>query len=281
MTFVMPQTLFGYFSALSTLALTTNAAPSLIGITLRLPHIILWTWLNIVISDLANQRNESSILEDRINKPWRPLAAGRLSPKQARHLLVGGIAFVLLVTRILGGFQETALLFILGWVYNDLGAADENILLRNLTIAIAYMLYGLGALKVACGAGDCTIMPHAYTWLYMIGFIILSTMHIQDLKDIEGDRAINRKTFPLVVGQETSRRSIAVSVLCWSAICPWFWDVSRLAYEALMIFGIVIAWRVVVLRDIDGDRTTGKLWAYWLLTCYMLPSVSLIHQSRI
>jgi hypothetical protein len=46
----------------------------------------------------------------------------------------------------------------------------------------------------------------------MEGFIILSTMHVQDLKDIEGDRARNQKTFPLV-SQKISRWSIIISVL--------------------------------------------------------------------
>jgi 4-hydroxybenzoate polyprenyltransferase len=275
-TFVLPQTLFGFFGALSGLALTTNATPSLIEITSRLPRIILWTWLNTLIFNLANKRHETSVLEDRINKPWRPVAAGRLSTTQARHLLISGIAIVLLITRFLGGFQETALLFILNWVYNDLGASDENILVRNATIAIAYMLYGLGALKVACGVSDCTSTSRAYTWLCMIGCVIFSTMHVQDLKDVDGDGARNRKTFPLVMGQETSRWSIAVSVLWWSTICPWFWNVPRLVHGVVMGLGIVIARRVIVLRNFEGDRMTWKLWAYWLITCYILPSVNLV-----
>jgi 4-hydroxybenzoate polyprenyltransferase len=136
-----------------------------------------------------------------MNKPSRPLAAGRLSPSQARYLLSGGIVVVLLVTRFLGGFEETTLFLILDWMYNDLDASDENTLVRNFTIATTYMLYGLGALKVACGADDSTIMPNAHVWLAVIGFIILPTMHVQDLKDINSDRVRNRKAFLMVVGR--------------------------------------------------------------------------------
>jgi 4-hydroxybenzoate polyprenyltransferase len=282
-TFVLPETIFGYFSALSTLAAadSANSTTPLVGITLRLPQIILWTWLNTLIFNLANQRHEDAILEDSINKPWRPLPAGRLSPAQARHLLVATIPLVLTITQFLGGFQETALLFVLNWVYNDLGAADENGLLRNLTIAVAYMLYGLGALKVACGAGHCTANSQTYTWLYMIGFVILTTMHVQDLKDVDGDRARDRKTFPLVMGQETSRWSIAIAVLCWSVICPSFWNVPWLAYVTVGMLGLVVAGRVITLRSFEEDRTTWKLWACWLMTCYMLPSMNLIYKNCI
>jgi 4-hydroxybenzoate polyprenyltransferase len=59
-------------------------------------------------------------------------------------------------------------------------------------------------------------------------------MHVQDLKDVGGDRARNRKSFPLGIGRETSRRSIAASVIGLSTTCPWFWYVLRLAHGVVM-----------------------------------------------
>jgi hypothetical protein len=43
----------------------------------------------------------------------------------------------------------------------------------------------------------------------------------------------------------------------------------------------VIAWRLFVLRDVDGDWKTWKPWAYLLLACYMLPSVNIAWRSKI
>ncbi|MCJ1231764.1 hypothetical protein MMC12_008443 [Toensbergia leucococca] len=61
-TFVYPETAFGFLSALSGPMMTTNAEPHLFTIIARLPLVLLWTWLNTLIFDLANQRLPDSIL---------------------------------------------------------------------------------------------------------------------------------------------------------------------------------------------------------------------------
>lgn len=269
-TFVFPQTAFGIFSALAGPLLTTNHSPSFFAILWRIPHVVLWTWLNTLVFNLANQRHHDSVLEDKLNKPWRPLPAGRISQKHARHLLLVTIPTSLgLIHWGIGATEETVLLFLLTWMYNDLGGSDDNFLVRNIIIAVAYTLYGSGALRVTC---DHTSMNrNAVVWLIVIGCIIFTTMHVQDLKDMTGDRARDRKTAPLVLGETSTRYFLAFAVLLWSIASSVYWGLDYRFFAALLSFGVLIAARVVLLRDMVADRTTWKLWGYWLASLYILP----------
>lgn len=271
-TFVFPQVAFGIFSALAGPPLATNHSPLFSEILWCIPHAVLWTWLNTLVFTLANQRLSDSVLEDKLNKPWRPLPAGRISQEQARRLLLLAIPISFGVIHLgIGATEETVLLFCLTWMYNDLGGSDDNFLVRNLIIAVAYPLYGSGTLRVICNHPLWTLNTNAVVWLIIIGCIIFTTMHVQDLKDITGDRARDRKTAPLVLGEIRTRYFLAFAVPFWSVISSMYWGLGHRLFAALFAFGILVAARMILLRDMSADRTTWKLWSYWLAFLYALP----------
>lgn len=75
-TFAVPNTAFGVVGAVASAALVdgpVSLRPSLLQIILRLPSILAFNVANLLVFDLANQRSPSSVVEDRINKPWRPI----------------------------------------------------------------------------------------------------------------------------------------------------------------------------------------------------------------
>ncbi|KAI2471797.1 hypothetical protein F4781DRAFT_77528 [Annulohypoxylon bovei var. microspora] len=53
----------------------------------RAPLMLLWSWCNIFLFRLHNQRSPETIAEDKLNKPWRPIPAGRLTPDQVKKIL--------------------------------------------------------------------------------------------------------------------------------------------------------------------------------------------------
>ena len=275
-TFVLPQTAFGVLGALSGPLLTTDPKPNLSAIIFRIPHVLLWTWLNTLVFTLANQRLPGAVAEDKLNKPWRPLASGRISTSQARRLLLCVIPLSLVgIFFCLGALEETMLLYCLTWMYNDLGGAEEHFFIRNLTIAAAYALYANGALRVACKHKDSTFTWRTHAWEFMISGVILTTMQVQDLKDQEGDRARDRLTAPLVIGDASTRWTIAFPTLIFSIACPAFWGLNLSTSTGIVpvVFGTVIAVRVIWFRSQSADRATWKLWSYWLITLYALPLV--------
>lgn len=114
---VFPETAFGICSALSGPVLTSNQSPDPTTILGRIPKVLLWTWVNVLVFDLANQRLPNSIIEDSVNKAWRPIPSGRLSAAQARRILLGVIPIAFFITLGIGGMEETVAMFGLTWMH--------------------------------------------------------------------------------------------------------------------------------------------------------------------
>lgn len=266
---VVPETTFGIISALSGPLLTTNPSPSLEVVLSRIPHVTLWTYLNLLIFDLANQRLPASVLEDSINKPWRALPSHRLSLQQARQLLLLSIPCVFAATCILGGLEETVMMMVLTWMYNDLHGADEHYLVRNIINAAGFMCYSLGATKVA--VGSYALDDSMYQWVSIVGAMVFSTLQMQDMSDQEGDAQRGRGTLPLVWGDGFARWSIAVPVLYWSLVCPAFWQMEIWGFVLPLAVGGLLAGRLLLLRTVKQDKVTWKIWCFWTMTLYALP----------
>ena len=270
-TILFPSTAFAILTYLSGPTLTTSLPQSSRVIT-RLPLCLLWTWSTLLLVDIANQRHSHSVLEDRLNKPWRPLASGRLTSLQARRLLLFAIPSVLAIALILfpQGLIITVIAIIGSYMYNDLGAADESFLMRNIMNACAITCFGAGAALVLCGE-EATLNEAAYRWLAVIFSIVTTTMQVQDLADQEGDRARGRVTVPLWLGNATARYSVAVLVTAWSVICPFYWQLDPWGYAMPMIVGLTVAGRSISMRSVNADQGTWKAWNVWMVTLYILP----------
>ncbi|PWY82103.1 hypothetical protein BO70DRAFT_405250 [Aspergillus heteromorphus CBS 117.55] len=281
-TFVLPNSAFGIFGALAGPALTDGAegashgssVPSTTTILLhRLPLVILFNWVAVLIFDVANQRAPDAIHEDQINKPWRPIPTGRITALQSRRLLMAAIPLSLALAYTMHIEHEMALILILTWLYNDLGGGDE--IIRNPLIAVAYGLYNAASLIIAVGPSTSTpISRRGYLWTAMISGVILTTMQIQDLKDQEGDRARGRLTIPLLLGQSVSRWTLAVLVLAWGPACVFFWRLPWWGYLGPTAVAVAVAWLVTQARSFRADAAAWRLWCFWLVLLYLLPWVS-------
>ncbi|KAI0509559.1 UbiA prenyltransferase family [Xylaria bambusicola] len=269
-TVLLPQTLFALFSMLSGrfTASSWHDEPQ-IAFTTRLCCVVLWIWLQLLVLDLANQRLPDSVAEDIVNKPWRPITAGRITTEGTRQLLIASIAVSLAISNYLGVAPETLLLFTFNWLYNDLGLANGHWLLRNLMNALGITTIGAGATRVACH--DLTFMAApAARWWFLCGGMLMSTIHAQDLYDQQGDAVRGRSTAPLVLGDGAARWTVGAGVLFWSVarlhLCEdWF------GYSVPVILGMVITVRILTLRDVSADKRTFKLWALWTVCLYSLP----------
>lgn len=318
-TFVVPNTVFG-MAAASTCSLLllpsgTQKAPlsSLpwLEYLFTLGKTLSFNWTNLLLFDLANQRNAGA--EDKLNKPWRPIPSGRISGAQMRHWLLAALPLILAFNYWgLDTGLESCMLAVLTWMYNDLGAGDENWVIRNGVIAAAFGVYNLGSMRVAAStAARLSLAPAArsapaplqqnhlidymmrgsavggdspttsahistlgYAWAAAISGVILTTMHIQDLKDVVGDRARGRKTAPITLGRYLTSLTIAVPVLLWSVICAWLWVSSVPMAAATLALGAIVAIRCLIFEDKKKDRRTWQLWCLWTAVLYLLPPFS-------
>ncbi|KAL8746852.1 MAG: hypothetical protein Q9190_001176 [Brigantiaea leucoxantha] len=261
-------------SAFSGSRLTTNSSPDVLEIAKHLPQVVLWIWSTLLLETISNQRLASSIVEDSINKPWRPLPAQRLTRAEARQLLIVLIPLVFLTSFLLGGhsgLQATIALQIFSYMYNDLGGADENFIVRNILNACGLTCFSVGAAIVATGSADHSLNQWAHYWMALLGTVITSTVQTQDLPDMEGDRKRGRRTIPLIYGEDVARWSVAVTVVVWSILCPAFWQLSFLGYLPPVVVGIVLSTRVILLRNVRSDEISWKMWCAWMMVLYLLP----------
>jgi 4-hydroxybenzoate polyprenyltransferase len=72
--------------------------------------------LKVLVGTIANQRLPNSIVEDSINKKWRPIPAGLLSEEGAMHWLLVAIPITIVASIFFGGTLETLVLIILVWM---------------------------------------------------------------------------------------------------------------------------------------------------------------------
>ncbi|KAI0194202.1 UbiA prenyltransferase family-domain-containing protein [Astrocystis sublimbata] len=277
-TFVGPNTVFGICGALAGPVLISQRNEGVYPWTLiafRLPAVVFFNWSNLLIFDLANQRLPESVLEDTINKPWRPAPSGLMTSEQIRQ------AMLLLIPAVwasnwycCNAASETALLMVLTWLYNDLMGGDESWILRNTIIAAAFGLYNLGSIRVASGQqSSASLTPIGVAWILIISGVIWTTMHVQDLKDQQGDRSRGRRSAPLVLGDRCARWTIAIPVVFWSLVCTYFWEARIGGTWGLTIvaLGLFVAFRCLAYDGASSDRLTWQLWAAWTAAIYVLP----------
>jgi 4-hydroxybenzoate polyprenyltransferase len=265
----IPQTLFALSTTLSGPLLTDDPTPSILSTLPHLPILLLWISINLLICDISNQRLPSSIVEDSLNKSWRPIPSGRITPETARHLLFTFIPLTIFLSEYLGNVQETLAILVLAWIYNDLGAANENFHIRNITNALGIAAFNAGSIVALTGASGLNSM--GYIWLCILAAAICSTISILDMPDITGDSARGRQTMPIVYGHEIARWGLAIPIIFWSAFCPLFLGVGIAGFVLSVMFGGGLAGHLLINRTQKSDKASEKLWCMWCMMLYCLP----------
>ena len=266
-TVVYPTTVFAVSGALSG-RVTTDTGASLFDVLVRIPHVLMFVWTNLLVEVIANQRLRSSILEDTINKPWRPLPSHRLTPAEALSALFYLIPIAVGVGFVYGCEKESLLIIGFSWMYNDLGGADHNFA-RNVLNVCGLLCFGVGATIVASGGYGITWT--GYLWFGVLGAVILLTVPTQDFADMKGDAARGRKTLPLIYGENAARLFVATAVVVSSPVCSAFWHLGSFGYLLPAAVGLLVGYRITFLREIATDEVTWRLWCIWMSLLYMLP----------
>ncbi|TID05078.1 Fumagillin beta-trans-bergamotene synthase [Colletotrichum higginsianum] len=268
-TVLAPQIIFILSAVLCREPLTAGHGQTALEIARRLPLAVFWIWLHLVVCGISNQRLESSIIEDELNKPWRPLAAKRLTAGQAQRLLLAAVPLAVGVSAALGcGLLPTLSMTTLLWMYNDLDGSSIDIWARNAINTGGIMCFSAGSLAVLSGAA---LLPRSWAWIAVTGAAIATTVQALDFPDMEGDRARGRKTIPLLYGEKVARGGLAVAVLVWSAACPMFWGLRPVFWVAPVGVGGLMAALTVLRRNEKSDDVVAKLWCLWMSVLYVLP----------
>lgn len=91
------------------------------------------------------------------------------------------------------------------------------------------------------------------------GALIFTTIQAQDFADVEGDRMLGRRTFP-IYAPELSRQVTLLAVIGWSIFLGWFWKIGLLFRVVYVVLGGFVGLRYYLIREAHADRITYMLY---------------------
>ncbi|KAL9043682.1 MAG: hypothetical protein Q9214_003139 [Letrouitia sp. 1 TL-2023] len=290
-TIVIPSSLFGLTNALALTLLasfqdssTSLHLPPPTHVLAQTPLVVFWVWINLLPFTIDNQRQPAAILEDAINKPWRSLPQGYLSPQLAKHLMLVCYGIAILLSLYLRNWPQCFTLIAIGYWYNDLHGADYSCVVKNLINAGGYTCFSSGAMQIALNptarnnadGSSISALRLLGWWYVLVACIIFTTVQAQDMCDQLGDASRDRKTVPLVIGDGNARWTIAVAMTVWSIVTPGVWKGPWIGYLLCTGIGAIVAVRTLVYRTVSDDKKTFVIWNAWIASVYLLPLLKML-----
>ncbi|KAJ5112355.1 hypothetical protein N7532_000400 [Penicillium argentinense] len=95
-----------------------------------------------------NQHQPDAIAEEVINKPWRTMPSGRMSPEYAQTTMLVFYLLALATSLHVSGLAQCITLIGLGFSYSEAKGADASCVVRNLINAVGFICYTSGALQI-------------------------------------------------------------------------------------------------------------------------------------
>ena len=200
-----------------------------------LQKVLLACFSGGVIAGAANAINDYFDLEiDRINRPDRPLPAGKIVPYQARVF-----SFVLFGVGIfLGGLVNTNAFIIAAFstllLYFYSARLKRTVLWGNLSVSLATALafiYG----GVAVNRFYESLIPACFSFLFHLGREI-----IKDAQDVTGDAANQAVTLPVKAGVKVALQvaTLIYLLLVGITLLPYFFEIYGFIYLAVVFVGV-------------------------------------------
>ncbi|KAJ7682026.1 UbiA prenyltransferase family-domain-containing protein [Mycena polygramma] len=232
-----------------------NPAPSTVHVAHNLARSFVYFLLYIYSFDIANQIN--GLAEDLINKPDRPLSSGRVSLHGAYTRWYITTAAYLLVS-IAWGVLPWGALWVTITVYTSFYGGDKHWFTKNLV----FMSVGSLCLLHASWGLVAPVTSNEWRWAVTLSGVFGIVANIQDMRDVEGDRASGRRTLPIVLGDRRFRPIMATVIIAAPFFC-WrqqFFRIShstaRYSVVALAFTMFYIAFRVSRGRTKKYDHQT-------------------------
>ncbi|KAI0190474.1 hypothetical protein EV127DRAFT_495178 [Xylaria flabelliformis] len=265
--------LFGSLNASVAPKFSMGPALSTEQILLVAPKMLLWSWSNLFIFNLHNQRHVEGIAEDALNKPWRPIPAGRISTMQTTRLMYLMYPVILGISLKYGGLGPCLAEALFCLWYNEWGGASRPFT-KNLQNGLGFACFFAGPLEVATGHSVFSGRGTAAVWLAILTAAVTTTVHMQDFRDMDGDRAVDRWTVPLAIGDFPARAIVALGIMFWTIAASFFWKATVVGSWAAWLAGGAVVLNLFRDRSRTGDAFTWKMWPAWVLGLFLLPIIS-------
>lgn len=249
----------------------------LCGIGDEMANLLAACVVGMLITAAANGINDYFDIEiDRINKPHRPFPSGRLGRGEGLVFVAICFAAAVGLARLINTAALGLTLFSGLLLYWYSARLKRTVLWGNLTVslvtALAFIFGG-----IAVGRTGHALVPAVFSFLMHLGREI-----IKDMEDVDGDAALNARTFPVVYGIAPARRLATVLLLLLLPVTwlPWVFGLYGKWYLLAVIAGVhsvllLVIW--AIWRR--AERATYK-WSSNLLKADMLVGLLAIYAGR-
>ncbi|KAF8177942.1 UbiA prenyltransferase family-domain-containing protein [Mycena galopus ATCC 62051] len=233
---------------------------------------IFWLWLQVLHFNLVNQSSAASIAEDLKNKPFRPLPSQRITLEQA---LILRYVCLFVGLSLSATFSLTVFLLNIAFVvsiivYHNFHG-DGHWLSKNVLNALGYgFLEGGATLIAGCDRHHFGSLSRLSIILSVA--IIATTVHAQDFQDQIGDKAVGRRTLPIVF-PILSRYLTFFGIISWSFALSLIWNLDFVTQTAVVLLGTAVAARYLALRTVGDDKYSYILYnvrSSFILVLYLL-----------
>jgi 4-hydroxybenzoate polyprenyltransferase len=219
-------------------------------------------WLFIYGSSLINQI--TGVEEDTLNKPFRPLVTGDSTMRGAKRRLAG-VHILFPALGLLLGVVEWALCWQLLFMLHYAWGGHRHWFTKNLLIAL-----GVVSQLAAAWQMVTPITGTVWQWIATMSVLTFVIIGVQDLRDIEGDRTLNRRTMPIALGETTCRIYFSVSFVAllpvthYVMVAPAGFHWWTVAIDAVLLaLSVILAARVLMFRSPQQDHRTQRFVEWW------------------
>jgi 4-hydroxybenzoate polyprenyltransferase len=229
--------------------------------------------LAVYMNDASNQAGSGA--EDALNKPYRPIPAGLATPAGLARRYWAATVVYLLTGWILGTW-----LWVLLWAATVFLTYRWGSPRQYLYWKVAFNLAGSLLLTASGWQLLAPLDGTAWRWIGFVTVYFVLAMIYEDVRDMEGDRSVGRRTPALVIGPTFVR--------CWFAtfmvLLPFLFYVTlarpsgAAAWKCLTSAAVIgaLSWtcaaRALLRRERGADRLTYQLFlVVWTLTLATAP----------
>ena len=194
---------------------------------------------------------------DAINDCERPIPSRRVTLGEAKILTT-----VLFIVSIAIAATVNLQVFLCTFIFSVLGIAYSVPPLRFKNGLFANVCWGLGiAVAILCGASVMRINTESIVAAFTLAFLTAGCGLTKDLKDLEGDRALNIHTLPLILGEQGAIKFMTIASIAGFIILFWsffFINANIAALATIALTAALFFYSLLVLYRNPGSKRIYK-----------------------
>jgi (R)-axinyssene synthase len=213
----------------------------------------------------------TSVVEDRMNKPWRPLAAALVSRQwMIKHAFFANTLFIAIGV-FLGAPWPTLAWTALIALENFTGF-QRHWLTRN----VLWISAGTAVMLTATYQIVVPAITPPWSWILLTSIMAGIGCNAQDMRDIRGDQLVNRRTLPIAWGETRARACLAIVLFAIPAIQYLLtdWQTRTAVLMPILTLSTGCIWisavRLLALRGPRRDHTSYQIFCCWYCATLLL-----------